>query len=295
MPWQWDRVYAQQEDDKGTMMLHCQQEAEPLPVGVRRWKKAKPKEEVCLVTPFAGKRYCFNEYLKGIKRLPTDKMSAIFYDNSCDDAFQKTLIDTGKKMFAEFTLLVDPTPPKTIESCEDYKDVSWRCHQVYRTIQKYLNGDKYTFVVEDDVEIPKNTLERLMPPLEENDKLITIVGSCKSRRLEDRVNAVPIIWKFVIQHSIPPSEEFPYELVQNRRIMQEKPYGIELIGSSHMGCWLTKTKMIKKLGFKWHEDGVSANDCVWGYRANKLGYQVAINWAVKTKHHWQLDGKKGWY
>jgi len=292
------RVVGVYGSDTNQEMMISQTEAQPLHVGIKHWHKKEPKEDVCLVTPFAGKDYCFNNYLQGIKHLPTNNMSAIWYDNSNDESFQKKLIETGKRLFADFTLLVDSTPETTIENTEQYKDISWRCHQIYKTIEKHLNNDKLTFVVEDDTEIPSIALDRLKRILNENPKVGTAVGSVNSRRMKDRTFTQPNAWRLVIRTELPPSDFSSggsFKKVEQARLIAEKPYGTEIIGTSHIACWLTWTKLIKKIGFKWYEDGVSANDCVWGYRLMKAGYYTMIDWSVKCKHWWKLGDEKGYF
>lgn len=266
-------------------------EAEPIKVGVLRFGPKKRHGHTTLVTPFAGKEHCFKDYLRGIKTLPTSEMSAIWYDNSGDEKFRDLLINTGSKLFKSFKLLVDQTPAHTIESTTDYKMISWRCHQIYRTIQEHLNDFKYTLILEDDTEMPKGGYDRLFETMERQKNIGTVVGSVASRRLKDRYRAIPIIWHYSYTSSFPATTP----KVVEQRILQEKEFGVELIGGAHMACWLTRTPLIKKIGFKWEEDGLRANDQVWGYRLNKAGHWMAVDWSVKCKHHWLSEGVKGWY
>jgi len=177
-----------------------------------------------------------------------------------------------------------------IENTTEYKDISWRCHEIYRTMQSELNGSTYTMVVEDDTEIPTGAFERLKTIIESNKKMGTVVGSVASRRLKDRNYGIPILWNYTIEQTFPRNGT----KVTESRLIKEKEYGIELVGSSHMACWLTKTPLIKRIGFKWCEDGLKANDQVWGYRLNKAGYWHAVDWSVKCKHHWKYGNERGY-
>ena len=136
-------------------------EADPLKVEVETWGPKK-KYETTLVTPFAGKNYCLKQYLNGLSHLPTKDMAAIWYDNSNDYKFHNKLKKLGRSLFGKFKLLTDHTPHQTIDCTSDYAKISWRCHQVYRTIQEHLNGSPYTFVIEDDVVVPKHGYGKLM-------------------------------------------------------------------------------------------------------------------------------------
>ena len=284
-PGMWDGIYSY------ANILNIEEEAKPLTLVTEHHKNRKVTHPVELVTPFAGKTYCFSNYLKGIRYLPLKKMRGIFYDNSNNSRFHKRLKDFGTSNFAEFNLITDPAEPKVVETTSEYRDISWRCHEIYRTIQENLNGSEYTMIVEDDTEIPEKALPQMKSVLENEPRIGTVVGSVKSRRLKDRVVGIPVAWNYEISRVIP-DENF---MVRDSRIVNEKPYGVELIGSAHMACWLSRTALVKKIGFKYREDGLAANDQVWGYRLNKAGYWFAIDWGIKCKHWWKYNGVKGWY
>lgn len=266
------------------------EQADPLELPKQRFKRGRVYEPVCLTTPFAGKSWCFRDYARGISHLPLRRMKAIFYDNSCKKEFTRKLLDFGKAHFADFTLLIDKTPPQTIESTTDYAKISWRCHQIYRTLQEHLDESEYMFNVEDDVELPPDTYKKLLGAFNMSPRVGTVVGSVCGRRLKDRGFKVPVVWKYTVTHTYPQNGT----QVRDSRIMEERPFGLETVGGTHMACWMTKTALIKKIGFKWYEDGLQANDQVWGYRLNKAGYFPVIDWSIKCKHYWKVNGKKGW-
>lgn len=282
-----DGIYSKQK----TSIYTGEVEAKPLMVGKMVIKNRKPTHHTCLITPFAGKKYCFKEYLRGIKQLPLDQMYGIWYDNSNDIQFRKKLIATGKKLFAHFTLLIDDTPPMVVETTQEYQDISWRCHQIFRTIQEYVPDVENTLIIEDDTEPPKDGVEKLHNVLAMDKRIATAVGNVCSRRLKDRACGIPILWHYTVEQTYPANGT----RVTESRLVKKRDLGIELIGASHTAFWLTRTKVLKKLGFRWYEDGVKANDQVWGYRVNKAGYLMAVDHSILCKHWWLSGGEKGYY
>src|SRR5690606_9973626 len=107
--------------------------------------------------------------------------------------------------------------------------------------------------VEDDVELPARTWERLTYVLDEFPIVGTVVGSCSSRRMKDTEATHPIAFNFVREETIGGVETVK---VVTSRLVEEKPLGIELIGAAHMGCWLTRTPLIREIGMTVGIDGM---------------------------------------
>jgi hypothetical protein len=245
-----------------------------------------------LVTPFAGKTYCFGEYLRGVRRLPPERAHAVWYDNSCDAAFRRRLERALARHFRSYTLIEDRNPPRTIETTSDYARVDRRVVQIYRTIMhELIEPLPLVFVVEDDVEVPAGGWERLVRILDENPTVGTAVGVMNSRRIVGDLTGAPVAWNIERVESIGGDWSARAEM---RRIVSEKPYGVELIGAAHTGCWLTRTNVIKKLGIRGGHDNVSFVDQTWGYRLNLAGHRMAIDWSVKARHYFLENGRKQW-
>ena len=81
-------------------------------------------------------------------------------------------------------------------------------------------------------------------------------------------------------------------MVTSARIMVPKQLGVDMIGAAHMGCWLTRTKLISQIGFNYNVDGVRGQDLCWGYELNRAGYRMAMDWSLQAKHYHLNDGVK---
>ena len=247
-----------------------------------------------LSTPFAVKDHCFPDYCRGIKRLDWSKKD-IFYtviDNSNDTAFGKKIDAFAANVgFGGYKRYVFDRPQFTIENTEDYAKVSSHVHQVYRSLQDRLPNNKFTFNVEDDVEIPPDALQKLMHIFATYPNVGTAVGKCNSRRLKDRLLSVPVAWKFRETRVMPFGTVEDISVI---RFTDPPPFGIQIIGASHIGCWLTPTKLIKQIRFD-ELHGLGSNDIAWGYKLMKAGYHFVIDWSIETKHWWYQDGVKGYY
>lgn len=252
--------------------------------------------KITLTTPFANKKYCFDKYYEAIKKLdyPKDKIFALWYDNSNDKDFGKMLKEKIK-IFPRHRIIKDDTPYFTIENTSDYGKVSYRCHEVYKKIADEIPSEGYMFNVEDDVEVPPDSLKKMLAIFNKYPKVGTVIGSLCSRRTKDRVFKLPVVWKFRRTRTFPEPDTCNEITTECLQIQNLPSSGIEVVGSGHMGCWLAPAKLVKKIGFKWSEDGVMANDIVWGYRLKKAGYQFLIDWSIVCKHWWCVDGKIGYY
>lgn len=244
-----------------------------------------------LVTPFAGKDFCFKDYVNGIRRLPLEKAHAVLYDNSNDRLFREKLNSLARNEFDSYTIIEDRNENKTVENTEEYGLICHRCYKIYDTIMAnhIKSALPLTMIVEDDVEIPEDTWRRLNYVLEDNPKIATVVGSCSSRRMNDATATVPIAFNFERTEQVGGGGGVK---VSDKRLLNSKEYGVELIGSAHMACWLSRTDVIKEIGMRHREDNIPGVDLNWGYVLNLSGYLMAIDWSVKTKHYYVSGGKK---
>jgi len=251
---------------------------------------------ITLATPFANKQYCFEDYYRGILNLdyPKDDIHCLWYDNSNDKDFHK-LLGEKIKVFKRHQIVVDETPHMTIENTTDYGKVSYRVAQMYMNLEKFLPESDYTFIVEDDVEIPPDTLTKLLEIFTRYPKVGTAVGSVSSRRMTDSLFKRPVAWWFEERRVFPFPDDCREIQVEHKRYQSVPPFGIRIIGTAHTGCWLAPTHLIKKLHFGYEEDGVKPNDARWGWVLQKAGYYMVMDWSVVCKHWWICDGEKGYY
>jgi len=248
-------------------------------------RNGRTRYETCLVTPFAGKDFCFNKYLRGIERLPLKNMTAIIYDNSNSDKFKKLLKKKLFPLLKDYKYIVDENQHYTVENTNEYFLIDKRTYDIYSTIVHFLPKTKYTFIVEDDIEIPEGVYERFTKLMELYPKIGTISGNVFNRRMQDPHYEWPIDWDIVERRSIP-SGKIKLEAFQHREVPD---FGIQQVGSTSTSCWFTRTELIKKLGIKFGKNGIRACDQYWGYRVNKAGYYVVVDRASKCKHHHKIQ------
>ena len=253
-------------------------------VSVVEHKRSRRRTDWTLVTAFAGKWFCLADYLRGIRRLPLARAHAIWYDNCNDAAGHQRLRRNVRHLFDSYTLVRDRNPQRVIETSVDYAAINTRIAAIYDfVVRQCLDGTPTMMIVEDDVEVPAGAYERLSSILARERRVAVAVGNQISRRLADGHPPAPIVWNF--ETTIPCGRA-------QLRLVPPQPFGVQLVGSSHTGCWLGRSAVAKELGFQPAEDGVEAVDAVFGYRANKRGYWFAIDWSVRCKHYYQDRGRK---
>lgn len=246
-----------------------------------------------LVTPFAGKDF-LKEYLRGIDQLPLAQAHFICYDNSNSNSHRAKLRSLIADRFDSYTLIGDRNPQFTVEKTDEYRLICHRAHciyeHIYETVLPTLPRLPLALNVEDDIELPAEAWPRLNAALDidPQGRIATAVGVARCRRLKDVVGGEVIAWNFVRQERI--GGDFCTELA-DRELIPLKEAGIELIGSAHMGVWLTRTAVIRKIGMPVGLDGMWAHDMCWGYHLNRSGYRMAIDWSVRARHYFK-DGKK---
>ena len=245
---------------------------------------------------FAGKDYCFEDYCRGIMSLELDRKQVdyVVVDNSNSETFGGKIDDFAKDAgFASYVRYIYEAPHFTIENTADYAKVSDHVHMAYMFLQKRLPDNEYTFNVEDDIEVTPNSISKLLDCFELNDRVGTTTGVSIARRLDDRVQGFPGAWHFKETRVFPFPDTCQEMTLECKPILEAPPFGIQIIGSAHMGCWLTKTRLIKEIGFD-SFCGFNANDIAWGYKLNKAGYYMVIDWSVKVKHYHYNNGRKGY-
>ena len=260
-------------------------------VTVVREKKARNRD-INIVSPFAGKTFCFRDWAKSLKKLPVNDAHMVIYDNSNDLGFSKRLDAFCKKELASYKLVRDTNPHLTMEFCNDWHAIGKRCRAVYGIIYNQLIDPKKTWSLnlEDDIGVPDGAWERMRFHAED-DSVATVICKCYDRRaLKDRNLLSAIAMNFEVKEVIGPDENTrQIELVH----LPEKSYGVESIGAGHMGLWLTKTSVINELGMGHQFENLCGNDVNWGFAVNQAGYRFVHDWGIKVDHFYKNNaGKK---
>lgn len=257
-------------------------------------KNGRRNFETCLITSFAGKEYCFKEYLRGISHLPTKDMCAVIYDNSGSKKFGKMLMQEMGKLFDRYVYVVDENPHYTVETTKEYFLIAERAFAIYNTIlAHYLIAAKYTMIIEDDVEVEGGTYEKFVSLMEMYPKIGTVVGNQHDRHpSEDSPDECPrpVVWHMQEERDVVTGEMG----VRMTMYDKAKKFGLEAVASAHTGCWFTRTELLHKFKMKYNYLGLGGFDQVWGYRLNKIGRAIVVDWSSPVKHYYQLAGKKGW-
>lgn len=250
------------------------------------------KFETCLIVPFANKAFCFEDWLRGIKTLPTKDMALVVYDNSNSERFGSTIKSNLSKLFAFQVWIKDENKNFTVENTNEYLFIDNRMWDIYSQCMKHVPSCEYIFIIEDDIEIPSGTYDKFINAMKLCPKLGTIVGCANDRRKcddKEYLNA-PIIWNILEANLIPMNTS----IVETYQFKKSKEFGVESIGSAHTGCWFTRTNVAQKLKFGTRCSLGFSNylDQDWGYRINKNNLVIAVDWSVKCKHYSNTDGRK---
>jgi len=256
-----------------------------------REKKARNRD-INIVSPFAGKTFCFGEWKKTLAKMPVDDAHVIVYDNSNDVGFGRRLEEFCKKELASYKLCRDTNAHLTMELSNDWNAIGKRCRAVYGIIYNELIDKSKTWClnIEDDIGAPVDAWERLYFHAQD-ESVATVVGKCYDRRaLKDRGLLTAIAMNFEERRIVGPDENTrQIELVH----LPDRSYGVEPIGAGHMGLWLTKTQVINELGMGHQFENLCGNDVNWGYAVNEAGYRFAHDWGIKLKHFYKdHSGKK---
>lgn len=262
-------------------------------VGEKR--NGKKNFETCLITSFAGKEYCFENYLNGISHLPTHDMCAVIYDNSNSKRFGKKIIKEMSKRFKRYVHVVDENAHYIVENTKEYFLIAERAFNIYNTIlDHYLINAKYTMIIEDDVEVEKGTYEKFIKLMDLYPKIGTIVGNQHDRHpAENDIgdgHPHPVVWHMEEVRDVVSGDMG----VRMKMYDRSKKVGLEAVASAHTGCWLTRTNLLKSVKLVYNYRDLGGWDQVWGYRLNKMGKSLVVDWASPVKHYYQLNGKKGY-
>ena len=254
--------------------------------------------KLTITSPLAGKTYCLDKYKSNIENLIFNKSQTTFiiWDNSNDPDFGgsvRTWADTVG--FVGVIYHEDPTPKKTIETGADYGKISDRVVNILSEMFTTLVPADSDFVlnIEDDVTVPPDALLKMFKIMED-PRVTTVEPAIFGRRLKDRAFGVAQAWKFKESRVYPIGDTSDEKTIAILKV-GDKPYGVEIVGSSSTGFWLTRYSVLKELGWK-IEDGVRGGDISWGYRLWKhdKGWFV-IDWSIYAKHWWEYNGKVGYF
>jgi len=275
------------------MILSLPEHNEEL-VTVVREKKARNRD-INIVSPFAGKSFCFRDWAKSLKAMPVDRAHVLVYDNSNSKTFGRKLDEFCKKELAAYTLCRDTNPHLTMEFSNNWTAIGKRCRAVYGIIYNELVDQKRTWCLnlEDDIGAPNDSWEKLSFIMKD-ESVGTAIGKCIDRRgLNDRGVRLPIAVNFTRTQTIGPTGIKAEPRIELEHI-PEKDYGVEAIGGGHMGLWLTRTEAIRSLGMGHQFGEIVGNDMNWGYAINEAGWKFAHDWSIHMKHYYKdkQSGKK---
>ena len=247
--------------------------------------------DIQLISPFAGKTFCFEKWQQSLSTLPLGRVHATLYDNSNDPVFHQRLKEYARQQLPAFTLVRDSNMVQTIESTANYREIIERCSQVYEHIYTNLLIPSCSLILnlEDDIGVPSGSFEKLESVIIGNPDVATVIGKCRDRRLAVRGNApqsISVNFQKRTQIGGPPKEDIEVEHAP------EREWGVEQIGAGHMGFWLSRASSVRELGMKTSpRKDVLGHDIQWGLRVNEAGQRFAIDWSVDLKHFYQKAGE----
>ncbi|MBI5148596.1 hypothetical protein HZA33_02865 [Candidatus Pacearchaeota archaeon] len=247
------------------------------------------EEIITVATPFNGKWYSLDSYLKALGGLDFDKkrIQLIFYDNSKDKKFGKFLklwLEKRKKRYNLTNYIEDNSKSYKREKTEISGKEDWgilnNVARIYNEILKKVDGD-YLFLIEDDVIVPKASLKKLLKVIKK--KNIAAAGGYYLDRWAEEDFVAPYVWQYydsnkrkdgLLIHALP------------------KEKGVEEVTALGMGCYLIKTGIIKKLGFNSGYGNFKGADIILGIKINKkLKMKTLVDWSIQCRHLHYKNGK----
>ena len=251
---------------------------------VRVVARQNPQKKVkfTLTSPFANKQYC----------LPTHEAHAVFYDNSNCPEMRDELLRILHANFDSWTLVEDRNAASTFETnitLDSYPWITRRVAAVYGTLfPTYLADAPIVFNLEDDVEIGPDAFQRLWDTIHMDDRIATVIGNQRDRRTGYASTGRPIAFELeeVIRSGHVDADQI--KLIAK----QEKKFGIEAIGSGHLGCWMTRRSALEAIDIgEEYCRGMAGPDIIWGWRVNRANQLFVINWSVECRHWFQRFGR----
>jgi hypothetical protein len=215
-------------------------------VSVVREKVNRRHRDVNVIAPLAGKSYCHSKWKQSLGQLPLDRCHVLIYDNSNSQRFGKKIEDFCVNQLDSFTLVRDQNNRCGLEKSRDWVKVGNRCRSIYGTIYNKLVDQKRPLCLnlEDDIGVPDMAWDRLYSQIQ-NDGVGTVIGQCNDRRaFVDYGVKRTIAVNFKVTETLGQTESI--EVATTPVTVRE--FGVETIGSGHMGLWLTQTEAISQLG-----------------------------------------------
>lgn len=256
-------------------------------------KGRRSRSDLLFVSPFAGKNFCFNDYVRGVRRIPNiGDAHGILYDNSLGKS-DKRIAEFADQTFKSYVIVRDNNQPATIDLTHEFVPIMRRCNEVYQEIYENWVPKDHTGLIlnyEDDIEAPVGAFEKLAVSLLADKKNGTIVADCRDRRtmLARGESPESIACGFKIVRTIGLDEGVDVGAVW----IPPRQYGVQAIGSAHMGFWLSRPEAVRTVGMKTQECGILGQDIQYGLRLNEAGYRFLIDWGVKLRHYYKIQGQK---
>ena len=252
-------------------------------------EQTSPGRDVNLVTPLAGKGYCFSKWRKSLAKLPMDRCHVLVYDNSNNVRFSNKVDQFCESELDSYTLVRDTNSRCSLEQSRDWVRVGNRCRAVYSQIYNKLVDHRRPLCLnlEDDIGVPDKAWQKLYAQIQTDD-VGTVIGQCNDRRAYvDTGQKQTIAVNFKVDEVIGQDGSLSVETCP----VVVRDFGVEQIGAGHMGLWLTKTETILELGMGHQFGDLRGNDMNWGLAINRAGWKFALDWSVKLEHYFQQDGK----
>jgi len=257
-------------------------------VSILREKKEVGRD-INLVTPLAGKSYCFSRWKKSLAKLPLERCHTLVYDNSNNVRFSNKVDQFCERELDSYTLVKDTNPRCSLEQSRDWVRVGNRCRAVYGHIYNKLVDQRRPLCLnlEDDIGVPDKAWQKLYAQIQ-TDSVGTVIGQCNDRRAYvDTGKRRTIAVNFKVDEIIGQGSSLSVKTTP----VTVREFGVDQIGSGHMGLWLTKTEVIRELGMGHQFGDLRGNDMNWGLAINRAGWKFAVDWSVKLEHYFQQDGK----
>ena len=235
-------------------------------------------DNITLFIATSGRRFALDAVLKAIELLdyPKDRIRVVFSDSSASDEFFVLLKDwLGKQDYASGLIVryMQKTILKNAELTDNFTKMR-NITRMYEETKKYIETD-LVFYVEDDIEIPPDTLTKLLP-LMDDPEVVMATGRVMTRFAPTGKDN----WSQVLTWD---------EEKRTWVCTPKKDEGVEQVSGSTWGCTLGKVDIIKQTSLYNYDEPDWGQDAIFA-RAMRDKKKIMVDWSIHTRHcNW--DGK----
>ena len=213
------------------------------------------------------KRYCLDEYARGVKSLTYDKFDILLVDNSKDDLYFKDIKNAGL-----------PAVKGSFSESARQRIVDSRNILRQKVIDE--NYDYFLSLEQDVIPMP-DLIQKL---LKHEKDIVSGVYFAYQKNNGINLGLKPVLWKKSGKDKL---DIMPEKEVLGPRLIE--------IGACGLGCALIHKDVLKKVKFRFSREYEGFDDMWFCYDSFNSGFKIYADTSAKCKHliiGWSWEGIK---